>query len=384
MSIVLRMALRCVAGAFPLALLLSATSARATEPGGRYYLQGVMETGSGLHLRDDGRFEWSLAYGALDHIERGRWTREDGRVVLVSERPGRGEPLFRLDQVFAWDADTEARLRRSEQGIEFERAHARCPFLSVADHASVPASAIADDEPPSQEALDQAARDSLPLLDDTRKVAESAAESAVKIVAYAELLGRDAGARRDAEQAMQLAIAAMEAYRANLAQAREAHGAAGLAMPAVPEPRVPAECGLPEGADTASEASHEVGRGVGVVIGDPAVGVRYPGLRVEFEFSDGHREQRVTDRGGWALLRTRADATLRRLWLRSGDDAPTPDAEVAQTFDVDPARGGVHAIVFDSARLMTPMFERMTLRIDGEALVPTWPDGEERGRYVRE
>ena len=377
--------LRRTAGALSFALLLSVAPAHATEPGGRYVLQGVMETGSELHLRDDGRFEWSLAYGALDHIERGRWTREDGGVLLLSERPGRGEPLFRLDQVFAWDVDAEARLRRSEQGIAFERAHVRCPFLSVADHASAPA--IADAEPPSQAALDQAARDSLPLLDGTRKVAESAAESAVKTAAHAELLGSDAGARRDAEQAMQLAIAAMEAYRANLAHAREAHGAAGLAMPALPAPRVAAECGLPaDGAATATPVASgpDGGRGIGVVVGDPAVGVRYPGLRVDFEFSDGHREQRVTDRAGWALLRPRAGATLRRLWLRSGDDAPSPDAEVAQTFDVDPARGDVHAIVFDSARMMTPMFERMTLRIDGEALVPTWPDGEERGRYVRE
>jgi hypothetical protein len=41
-------------------------------------------------------------------------------------------------------------------------------------------------------------------------------------------------------------------------------------------------------------------------------------------------------------------------------------------------------IALDSARLVPPMFDTMSLRIDGDALVPTWPDGDERGRYVRE
>ena len=40
-------------------------------------------------------------------------------------------------------------------------------------------------------------------------------------------------------------------------------------------------------------------------------------------------------------------------------------------------------IALDSTVLAKPAFTRMELRVDGDALVPTWPDGDEQGRYVR-
>ncbi|WP_323810006.1 hypothetical protein [Sphingobium baderi] len=62
---------------------------------GHYYLQGVMETGSELLLRADGRFQWYLVVGALDLFAQGRWEAKDGNVVLTSE-PGNDvpEPAF--------------------------------------------------------------------------------------------------------------------------------------------------------------------------------------------------------------------------------------------------------------------------------------------------
>jgi hypothetical protein len=59
-----------IVAAFAAALLpvgASAACAR-TDPSlaGHYYLQGVMEVGSELLLKADGRFEYMLAYGALD------------------------------------------------------------------------------------------------------------------------------------------------------------------------------------------------------------------------------------------------------------------------------------------------------------------------------
>lgn len=38
----------------------------------------------------------------------------------------------------------------------------------------------------------------------------------------------------------------------------------------------------------------------------------------------------------------------------------------------------------DPQALVGPAFEQMTLRIEGDELIPTWPDGRERGRYSRE
>jgi hypothetical protein len=45
-----------------------------------------METGSELLLRPDGRFQWYLAYGALDLFAEGTWTEKDGAVTLTSEK----------------------------------------------------------------------------------------------------------------------------------------------------------------------------------------------------------------------------------------------------------------------------------------------------------
>ncbi|GAB3378914.1 hypothetical protein [Lysobacter fragariae] len=52
---------------------------------GHYYLEGIMETGSELLLREDGRFQWYFSYGALDLISEGKWSREKDNVVLVPD-----------------------------------------------------------------------------------------------------------------------------------------------------------------------------------------------------------------------------------------------------------------------------------------------------------
>ncbi len=53
---------------------------------GHYYLQGVMEVGSELLLKADGRFEYMLAYGALDELASGCWTRNGGVVTLHADK----------------------------------------------------------------------------------------------------------------------------------------------------------------------------------------------------------------------------------------------------------------------------------------------------------
>jgi len=44
-----------------------------------------MEMAAALELRLDGRFDYWLAYGALDESASGRWRREGNRVVLTSD-----------------------------------------------------------------------------------------------------------------------------------------------------------------------------------------------------------------------------------------------------------------------------------------------------------
>lgn len=73
------------------ALLIGAGAAgaacrKAFDPdlAGLYTLEGVMEVGSQFILYTDGRFEYMLAYGAIDQYGRGCWTTErEGRVDLI-------------------------------------------------------------------------------------------------------------------------------------------------------------------------------------------------------------------------------------------------------------------------------------------------------------
>ena len=53
---------------------------------GHYYLRGVMEVGSELLLKADGRFEYMLAYGALDELASGCWARNGAIVTLQAHK----------------------------------------------------------------------------------------------------------------------------------------------------------------------------------------------------------------------------------------------------------------------------------------------------------
>jgi hypothetical protein len=53
---------------------------------GHYYLRGVMEVGSELRLQANGSFDYMLAYGALDELASGCWSRDGSVVTLVASR----------------------------------------------------------------------------------------------------------------------------------------------------------------------------------------------------------------------------------------------------------------------------------------------------------
>ncbi len=93
------------APARPLASL-SATDASAMKAvAGHYYLEGVMEVGSELQLRANGRFEFMLAYGALDEAGAGEWRLDNGVVVLQSDGVARA-PSVRLDSASGVASDS--------------------------------------------------------------------------------------------------------------------------------------------------------------------------------------------------------------------------------------------------------------------------------------
>lgn len=88
--------LRCTAHYATASEAASQSAARDRRAlAGHYYLSGVMETGSELLLRPDGRFAWFMSYGAADREAEGTW-RIDGDAVLLDARVGAsGEPAFR-------------------------------------------------------------------------------------------------------------------------------------------------------------------------------------------------------------------------------------------------------------------------------------------------
>lgn len=67
-----------------LLLLVCGAIASAAPPAGRYRLVGVHDAASELILYPDGRFEYALAYGALDEQAKGRWTRDGDTVRLTT------------------------------------------------------------------------------------------------------------------------------------------------------------------------------------------------------------------------------------------------------------------------------------------------------------
>src|SRR3954468_1917518 len=67
-----------------LAALLLAAPAVSPSPVGHYRLRGVHDAASELRLNANGRFEYALAYGALDEEATGRWRRVGNHVLLTT------------------------------------------------------------------------------------------------------------------------------------------------------------------------------------------------------------------------------------------------------------------------------------------------------------
>lgn len=70
------------------AMLVSPASAakcvsQGSKHAGIYELQDVMEVGSLIWLSKDGRFEYMLAYGAVDEVAEGCWEKVNNKVVLT-------------------------------------------------------------------------------------------------------------------------------------------------------------------------------------------------------------------------------------------------------------------------------------------------------------
>lgn len=75
-----------------------AGSAAATCPTGPFRAAAGPDTASGLDIGRDGRFRYFLSEGAVDERAEGRWTCEQGRLLLTTEPTSRPAE-YRLERV---------------------------------------------------------------------------------------------------------------------------------------------------------------------------------------------------------------------------------------------------------------------------------------------
>lgn len=84
---------------------------------GHYFLRGMMEVGSELRLQANGKFDYMPAYGALDELASGCWSRKGQTVTLVVSKfkANREDPVKFARLVLEVKADGKL-LRRFDGG----------------------------------------------------------------------------------------------------------------------------------------------------------------------------------------------------------------------------------------------------------------------------
>lgn len=402
-----------------LALALLASPARAADPtedrqraalAGHYYLEGAMEVGSELVLKPDGRFEWSLSYGAADQYASGSWSVGADSILLTTQAPKSGKPLFSLDEVAPWNPNAQKRLEEFAAERRDRLIEEACGFVKTyrvgMEHGELNAIAAqaADDpnDPAPRRAAEASLAPALAALERSRLDVETAAAAAAAIkakaeqgqsrgsaersssahqtaveaaVAAAEAAANEAGATQSSDsehQAATVAVDELEAadnavqdYLQRLEDVWRLHARAGKPSPELRHPAFDAgPCLPPSAASTPG--------GYAVVVGDPQRGIRAEGIGVEFVYSDGRTERTETSPAGWALAVQRPGARLKQAILQPAD-RPT------ETIVLDESKGRVFAIRLDTAAATPAPFEQLILTQDGSDLISP----QVRGRYVR-
>jgi hypothetical protein len=84
--------MRLLLGIAVLVALPGSALAKSVPDAAGLYEINQMEMAGGLELRPDGRFRYAFDYGAVSEVSEGRWTFEDGTVVLTTDpMPPRAE-----------------------------------------------------------------------------------------------------------------------------------------------------------------------------------------------------------------------------------------------------------------------------------------------------
>lgn len=349
-----------------LPIMLTAQAAPPDAFVGHYYLSGVREVGSELLLKENGRYQWFLSYGAVDQSSDGGWKVVADEIVLTPDPKPAGKKALTLGPTAPWDAGSELLAQQTAHREQIAAIRVNCPFLpdeTDSPATSMPASVMS---PATQAQLDRA-RKALASEQATRAAYERAGAAAMQ--PGADQADRHAAARQ-----------ARLAWDAAHDELLHADSEASLPWRATTEPKLPKPCQLPQ-----EPTSYQVDnipsakwiRGVAVIIGDPEVRMRFSGFRVEFIHSDGHIATGVTSNGGraWAALRPGATVSSIRITIPDRNEGVL----MTETFAVSNLRDSVQLINFNSAQFTQPAFDELRLKISGKELIG--PRG--RGRYSR-
>ena len=366
--------LACVFMALPVAA--QDTSANAAKRfAGHYYLSGVMETGSELLLAKDGRFQWYISYGAMDQRAEGRWALQQDRIVLTSDAAGQG-PWMRLKGSRDWDASADYSRARQVHEEQVAIIHGRCPFMSAGiDAASPAASSIA----PRYDASGAEIKwDPAVLEADIRAQQQRLADYVTR--AESAMASAMAAPESQREVAMQSATQAMSDYLGEQYALKDLYRKRRGPMPAYAKVALPAQCALP----VAPERGNGPGTwkpGVAVFVHDDDAGAYYNDMPVTLVYADGHRENLITQNGGYAIAK-HANVAMPTS-IQAGDEQTRAQGAAPVLMEVPAGAKPVLELEFDPERMGGSAFERMELRVDGTDLVPNWEGRGERGRYER-
>lgn len=326
---------------------------------GHYYLSGVMETGSELLLKADGRFEWYISYGAVDQATKGRWGRAGQTVSLVADLASADAPLFRVDEVFPWDEVAERYLRENERLELEEVVAARCPW-NVATATTLWSYDLQNPKPASDAEIETARQ--------AKRAAEVARDEASRIIAKAVATSANSDERAAAD-------VAMEAWYAAQSKMAQAHHDANLPEPEIGSPALPLACQIPPDGNYSNIPETQWRRGVAVLVGDPAREMRLSRVEATFVFGDGHRETTKTRRGGFAFAPVRKDTAVEQIVLSLPETVSR-----SATLNIKPLSEGIQAVIVDTDQIVEPAFGVMHLEVNGKDLLP---QNMPRGRYSR-
>lgn len=354
-------------------LLILAGGARAQEGvAGHYYLNGVMEVGSELLLRDDGRFQWYLSYGALDQQAQGQWQQHDGRVTLQADAPGKNRPWAYLKDSTDWDEEADHAWLLQAHAMAREAMHARCPFLDAgADVVSATVPVVDADGTTAHAPAD---------LDHAIAAQESRLAGFVQRAEQAAAAAMSARGTPRETAAMQAATQAMSDYWREQYALKDLYWQRPGPAPAYATLDLPPQCTEPAEPVRAADASQLTSPRTAVLVRDEETDRSYEGMPITLLFADGQGQSLKSGEGGYAFAGQEGGAMP--VTVRIGGEEQVQAGLPVLSLPVPAGARRVLRIELDPPQ--TSAFETMELRIEGDELIPIWPDGREQGRYSRD